>query len=95
MWSPPPKSPLGTAVLAALSVLCALTVIGFLNGMFTTGRVFGLTMAELASSPIAAFGKPIGSLLILALIAVFTQPIEQALGGRARGEADGAEGGER
>ncbi len=72
-----------------------MTVIGFLNGMFTTGRVFGLTMAELASSPIAAFGKPIGSLLILALIAVFTQPIEQALGSRARGEADGAEGGER
>lgn len=91
----PAKSPLGTAALAALSVLCALTVVGFVNGMFTTGRVFGLTMAELASSPISVFGKPAGSLLVLALIAVFTQSIEQVLSARTHGEGEGSEGGER
>lgn len=87
----PAKSPLVTAVFAAVMVFATLSFVGFINGMFTTGQVFGLTMGELAASPIAAFGKPTGSLLVLALVAVFTQSIERAC---APADTDG-EGGER
>ena len=47
-----------TAIFAAAMVLATLVFVGFINGMLTTGQVFGLTMGELAASPIAAFGKP-------------------------------------
>lgn len=87
----PAKSPLVTAFFAAVLVFATLSFVGFINGMFTTGQVFGLTMGELAASPIAAFGKPTGSLLVLALVAVFTQSIERAC---APVDTDG-EGGER
>lgn len=87
----PAKSPLVTALFAAVLVFATLSFVGFINGMFTTGQVFGLTMGELAASPIAAFGKPTGSLLVLALVAVFTQSIERAC---APTDTDG-EGGER
>lgn len=87
----PAKSPLVTAFFAAVLVFATLSFVGFINGMFTTGQVFGLTMGELAASPIAAFGKPTGSLLVLALVAVFTQSIERAC---APADTDG-EGGER
>ena len=73
----PAKTPLMTAIFAAAMVLATLVFVGFINGMLTTGQVFGLTMGELAASPIAAFGKPTGSLLVLALVAVFVQSIEQ------------------
>lgn len=87
----PAKSPLVTAFFAAVLVFATLSFVGFINGMFTTGQVFGLTMGELAASPIAAFGKPTGSLLVLALVAVFTQSVERAC---APADTDG-EGGER
>lgn len=87
----PAKSPLVTALFAAVLVFATLSFVGFINGMFTTGQVFGLTMGELAAPPIAAFGKPTGSLLVLALVAVFTQSIERAC---APTDTDG-EGGER
>ena len=86
----PAKGPLGTAFFAAATACVTLTFIGFMNGMFTTGQVFGLTMGELAAAPIAIFGKPAGSLLLLALVAAFVQSIEQIA---ARGAA--AKGGER
>lgn len=74
----PARTPLATAAFAAVLVFLTLTFVGFINGMFTTGAVFGLTMGELASSPIAIFGTPAGSLLVLALVAVFVQAIERA-----------------
>ena len=90
----PAKGPLGTAVFAAVVAFVTLTFIGFINGMFTTGQVFGLTMGELAASPIAIFGKPAGSLLVLALVAVFVQSIEQ-IAARSKDGAAAPEGGER
>ena len=63
----PAKSPLATAAFAAVCAFATLAFVGFINGMLTTGQVFGLTMGELAASPIAAFGKPTGSLLVLVL----------------------------
>ena len=59
--------------------------------MFATGQVFGLTMNELAASPIAIFGKPAGSLLVLALVAAFVQSVCDV---RAA-SAETSEGGER
>ena len=91
--APAAGSALGTAVFAAACVFAALAFIGFINGMFTTGQVFGLTMGELAASPIAIFGKPAGSLLVLALVAVFAQSIEQIGAGKTDDAA--SEGGER
>lgn len=91
----PAKSPLATAVFAAVCALATLAFVGFINGMLTTGQVFGLTMGELAASPIAAFGKPTGSLLVLALVAVFVQSIEQICAKGADADATPAEGGER
>lgn len=58
-------------------------------------QVFGLTMGELAASPIAAFGKPTGSLLVLALVAVFVQSIEQMCAKGADADATSLKGGER
>ena len=89
----PAKGPLGTAVFAAVAAFVTLAFVGFINGMLTTGQVFGLTMGELAASPIAIFGKPAGSLLVLALVAVFVQSIER-IGARQDG-ATAPEGGER
>lgn len=91
----PAKTPLATAAFAAMCVFATLAFVGFINGMFTTGQVFGLTMGELAASPIAAFGKPTGSLLVLALVAVFVQSVEQACAKGAAADGDDAEGGER
>lgn len=90
----PAKGPLGTAVFAAVAAFVTLAFVGFINGMLTTGQVFGLTMGELASSPIAIFGKPAGSLLVLALVAVFVQSIERIGAGSKNGTA-ASEGGER
>lgn len=91
----PAKTPLMTAIFAAAMVLATLVFVGFINGMLTTGQVFGLTMGELAASPIAAFGKPTGSLLVLALVAVFVQSIEQVCAKGAAADGADAEGGER
>ena len=91
----PAKTPLMTAIFAAAMVLVTLVFVGFINGMLTTGQVFGLTMGELAASPIAAFGKPTGSLLVLALVAVFVQSIEQICAKGAAADETSAEGGER
>lgn len=91
----PAKTPLVTAIFAAAMVLATLVFIGFINGMLTTGQVFGLTMGELAASPIAAFGKPTGSLLVLALVAVFVQSIEQMCAKGADADATSLKGGER
>lgn len=91
----PAKTPLMTAIFAAAMVLATLVFVGFINGMLTTGQVFGLTMSELAASPIAAFGKPAGSLLVLALVAVFVQSIEQMCAKGADADATSLKGGER
>lgn len=91
----PAKTPLMTAIFAAAMVLATLVFVGFVNGMLTTGQVFGLTMGELAASPIAAFGKPTGSLLVLALVAVFVQSIEQMCAKGADADATSLKGGER
>lgn len=91
----PAKTPLMTAIFAAAMVLATLVFVGFINGMLTTGQVFGLTMGELAASPIAAFGKPTGSLLVLALVAVFVQSIEQMCAKGADADATALKGGER
>ncbi len=91
----PAKTPLMTAIFVAAMVLATLVFIGFINGMLTTGQVFGLTMGELAASPIAAFGKPTGSLLVLALVAVFVQSIEQMCAKGADADATSLKGGER
>lgn len=91
----PAKTPLMTAIFAAAMVLAILVFVGFINGMLTTGQVFGLTMGELAASPIAAFGKPAGSLLVLALVAVFVQSIEQMCAKGADADATSLKGGER
>ena len=91
----PAKTPLMTAIFAAAMVLATLVFVGFINGMLTTGQVFGLTMGELAASPIAAFGKPTGSLLVLALVAVFVQSIEQMCAKGADADATCLKGGER
>lgn len=90
----PAKGPLGTAIFAAAVAFVTLAFVGFINGMFTTGQVFGLTMGELAASPIAVFGKPAGSLLVLALVAAFVQSIER-IGTRPQDDAAAPEGGER
>ena len=91
----PAKTPLMTAIFAAAMVLATLVFVGFINGMLTPGQVFGLTMGELAASPIAAFGKPTGSLLVLALVAVFVQSIEQMCAKGADADATSLKGGER
>ncbi|MEE0612610.1 MAG: Rnf-Nqr domain containing protein [Collinsella stercoris] len=91
----PAKTPLMTAMFAAAMVLAALTFVGFINGILTTGQVFGLTMGELAASPISAFGKPAGSLLVLTLVAVFVQSVEQACAKGATADEDSLKGGER
>lgn len=91
----PAKTPLMTAIFAAAMVLATLVFVGFINGMLTTGQVFGLTMGELAASPIAAFSKPTGSLLVLALVAVFVQSIEQMCAKGADADATSLKGGER
>lgn len=91
----PAKTPLMTAIFAGAMVLATLVFVGFINGMLTTGQVFGLTMGELAASPIAAFGKPTGSLLVLALVAVFVQSIEQMCAKGADADATSLKGGER
>lgn len=91
----PAKTPLMTAIFAAAMVLATLVFVGFINGMLTTGQVFGLTMGELAASPIAAFGKPTGSLLVLALVTVFVQSIEQMCAKGADADATSLKGGER
>lgn len=91
----PAKTPLMTAIFAAAMVLATLVFVGFINGVLTTGQVFGLTMGELAASPIAAFGKPTGSLLVLALVAVFVQSIEQMCAKGADADATSLKGGER
>lgn len=72
---PASTSSLGTAAFAAACAFATLTFVGFINGMFSTGEVFGLTMNELAASPLAIFGKPAGSLLVLALVAAFVQSV--------------------
>lgn len=91
----PAKSPLATAAFAAVFAFATLVFVGFINGMLTTGQVFGLTMGELAASPIAAFGKPTGSLLVLALVAVFVQSIEQMCAKGADADTTSLKGGER
>lgn len=61
------------AISAGALALSSLTVIGFLTEVLGTGTVFGTAIPGLAGSPIAIFGKPAGSLLLLALVAVVLQ----------------------
>ena len=77
------------ACFAAGATFIALFFVGFMCGMLTTGEVFGLTMHELASSPIAIFGKPAGGLLMLALVAAFVQACDDVrAAGKAKKEED-------
>ena len=84
----------GTALFGAVCTFATLAFIGFINGMFSTGEVFGLVNKELAASPIAIFGTPAGSLLVLALVAVFVNSIIAAVHADAADDA-AAQGGER
>lgn len=88
---PAPKSSIGTAVFAAVCTVVSLAFVGLINGLLATGEIFGLTVPELAATPIAIFGKPAGSLLVLALVAVFVQAVQDA---RAA-SAEASQGGER
>ena len=94
---PAKGSTLGTAVFGAVCTFLALAFVGFINGMFTTGEVFGLVHNELAASPIAIFGTPAGSLLVLALVATFVNSIVAAAraGKDDAASADASKGGER
>lgn len=84
--APAAGSTLGTAVFGAVCSFAALAFVGLVSNMFATGEIFGLVNKELAASPIAIFGTPAGSLLILALVATFVNSIVAAA--RA-GKADG------
>lgn len=88
------RSSIGTAAFAAVCALATLAFVGFINGMLSTGQVFGLTMNELAASPIAIFGKPAGSLLVLALVAAFVQSVCDVCD-KSAADAEVYEGGER
>ena len=85
----PCGSPLATGVFGAVCTLATLAFVGLINGMFSTGEIFGLTMTELAASPLAIFGTPAGSLLVLALVATFINSIIDAA--RKSAAADGGE----
>ncbi len=87
----PAKSTLATAVFAAVCALAALTFVGLANGILSAGEIFGLTAYEIAETPIAVFGKPAGSLLLLALVAVFTQSLEGGLFKAPEAASDGGE----
>lgn len=76
--APTSGSSLGTAVFGAVCTVATLAFVGLVNGMFSTGEIFGLTMTELAASPIAIFGTPAGSLLVLALVAAFINSVVDA-----------------
>lgn len=93
----PARSALGTALFGAVCAFASLTFVGFINGMLTTGEVFGLVMNELAESPVSIFGTPAGSLLVLALVAAFVNSIVDAAAKSREGSPDGADakGGER
>lgn len=86
----PAKGGVATGVLGAVAVLATLTFTGLVNGMLATGEIFGLTMTELAETPVAVFGKPAGSLLVLTLVAVFVQSLEGGLF-KAPAASDGGE----
>ena len=88
-------SVVGTAAFGAVATLASLTFVGFVNGMLSAGSVFGLTMHELADSPIAIFGTPAGSLLVLALVATFVNSIVDAARKSRELEGADAKGGER
>lgn len=75
----PAKGSVATGVLAALAVVVTLAFTGLVNGVLSSGEIFGLTMTELAETPVAIFGKPAGSLLVLTLVAVFVQSLEGGL----------------
>ena len=92
---PVPATPVSTAAFCAVCTFCSLTFVGFINGMLSTGAVFGLTMNELAASPIAIFGTPAGSLLVLALVATFVNSVVDAARKSAEADAAASEGGER
>lgn len=85
----PAGSMLGTGLFGAVCTLATLAFVGLINGMFSTGAIFGLTMTELAASPIAIFGTPAGSLLVLALVATFINSIVDAA--RKSAAANGGE----
>ena len=76
--SPARTSSCGTAVFGAVCTVATLAFVGLINGMFSTGEIFGLTMNELAATPIAIFGSPACSLLVLALVATFINSIVDA-----------------
>lgn len=88
---PAPASSIGTAVFAAVCTVVSLAFVGLINGLLATGEIFGLTVPELAATPIAIFGKPAGSLLVLALVAVFVQAVQDA----RTASAEASQGGER
>ena len=61
---------------SAGGAFASLLLVGFLNEMLGAGTIFGMTVPGLAESPIAIFGKPAGSLLLLALVAAFAQALD-------------------
>ena len=76
--APAKGSVAGTAVFGAVCTVATLAFVGLINGMLSTGEIFGLTMTELAASPLAIFGTPAGSLLVLALVATFINSVVDA-----------------
>lgn len=83
-----PRFSVGDIVFSAAAALVALALCGCATELLATGQVLGFTVGPLAASPIAIFGKPTGSLLILALVAVLVQATERG----AAPLADGKDG---
>lgn len=82
-----PRFSAGDIALAAAAAFVALAVCGCAAELLATGQVLGITAGPLAASPLAIFGKPAGSLLVLALVAVLVQATER--GGSAVDGKDG------
>lgn len=87
-----PRFSVADIATAAVAAVAVLVVCGCVTELLSTGQVLGLTVAPLATSPIAVFGKPAGSLLILALVAALVQATERSSDSAAPA-ADGKEGG--
>lgn len=82
-----PRLSAADIALAAVAALVSLAVCGCAAELLATGQVLGFTAGPLAASPLAIFGKPAGSLLILALVAALVQATER--GGSAVDGKDG------
>lgn len=63
-------------VFSLAGAFACLVLVGFFNEVLGTGTIFGMTVPGLVENPISIFGKPAGSLLVLALLAAFAQACE-------------------